>query len=324
MPEPVRADAKPPEILVVPPVPQKAEASQVEPAVAKVVFEGLDDDVPSDEDVQSALEEEKPAEPVFVPRPEPIAPRALLFDEESQTRVEPVSRSVPIPARKTEKRKPVYQPAEDPIFAAYGGRSWPAVNVNYRSVLLVVGFLTMGVVFFVGRVVMSDSFAGQGPVKKVEAETVSSQLPPAQAPQQTAVPASREPDQKSFDISTSDGDLDASQLKPLTTDEKASPPRQMFYPTPTIRSVGRDETAKAAAVAPTAQSQPSNTTVSQNTAKPLPFAPSVVIPYKGRPKEKVQNEKDCADQQAPADQNRTSPNRAMNITRPRIVRDPKN
>ena len=271
--------------------------------------------------------EEEAARPVAVPDYEYIAPRPFWLEGRSAPAADPVAITIPVePVKRTEKRRPVYEPIDDQIFAAYGGRSWPDVNVNYRSVLIGVGILTMAVLFFVGRVVMSGSFAGDGPVKTVEAGTIKAQpLPPAHPAQQNVVTPSRAADLKAYESAPpADEELDARQLKPLPSDEGVRPQRQMFFPTPSAKPVENDVTAKTSEVTPRVQPPPPTAVAknAKNDAKPLPFSPSVVIPYKGPQRAKTSNEKDCADQQAAQPPGKTSQTRAANITRPRVVRDP--
>jgi hypothetical protein len=240
-----------------------------------------------------------------------------------------VAITIPVePVKRAEQKRPIYEPIDDPIFAAYGGKSWPTVNVNYRSVLVGVGILTMAILFFAARVVMRGSFADEGPVKTVEAGTIKGQqLPPVHSAQQNAVTASKEPDFKSNQITPpAEDELDARQLKPLPGDQGERPQRQMFFPTPSAKAVENDMTAKTSEVSPRVPPPPPAAVAknAKNDAKPLPFPSSVVIPYKGQPKPKTTNEKDCADQQAAQAQNKPSQTRAANITRPRVVRDPQN
>jgi hypothetical protein len=326
IPEPVQIEAKPAEIAVVQPEPQMIQTVPASLAPAKVACEGLDDDIPSEAEAQAALMEEESAQPAAVSQLEHEAPRAFMFGETLRPLVVPDILAVADPDQSEERREPVYQAADDQIFAAYSGKSWPAVNVNYRSVLVGVGVLTMAILFFVGRVIMSESFASQGPLDTVEAETVKGQQMPPARPQQNVVTPGSETGLKSY-VSTppADEELDAGQLRPLPSDEGIRSQRQMFFPTPAAKPVERDVSASTSEVTPRVQPPPPPpAAVAKNNAKPLPFSPSVVIPYKGPQKAKTNSEKDCADQQTAPVQNKASQTRAANITRPRVVRDPQN
>jgi hypothetical protein len=319
-------ETKPPAIEILRPILPPVASMPIRPEPAKIVCEDLDD-IPSVEVTQAASLEEELPRPITVPQLEHEAPRAQLVDEKPRPAVEPEVMATPEPVKKAERRKPVYQPAEDAIFASYSTTSRRPVNISYRSVLVSVGILAMAILILVGRVVMSGSFDDQGPLKTVQAETKTEQQPQLTAhpaPQNVVVP-SKEPDPKNYDSSPfADEELDARQLKPLPSDDAARPQRQMFFPTPAAKLVSRDVSVATSEVTPRTQPPPPPAPVAKNNAKPLPFSPSVVIPYKGPQKSKTSNEKDCADQVSAPSQNKTSQTRAANITRPRIVRDPQN